>query len=139
MQKTHNNLHNSHLHFHTHHPGNQDQQNHTRHPRAIHTFRLYFRPPNLSLQLNPSRHSLRLHPDPLLSWCMGCIIRLHQSSCNMTRMKDILCRSHILQCCFTCPSLYTHSESHHIGTVDLDQPKQQQELGRHPRSPSRTE
>ena len=75
--------------------------------------------PNRSPQHFPSRVLPRLQPKPLLCWRMDCSIR--QSSCCMISTTYILCRSYILQCCISCPALYTHSESHYIGMVDLVQ------------------
>ena len=143
MQTTRNNLHNNHLPIPTHHTRNQDQQNHPRHPHVLDpcfsSTSSSSHHPNPSLLHSPSRLSPRLQPKPLLCWCMDCSCRLRQSSCYMICTKDILCSSHILQCCISCPTFYNHSESHHTGMVDLGLLRQYYKLGRHLRSPSRTE
>ena len=54
----------------------------------------------------------------------------------MTCTKDIICRSHILQCCISCPIVCTHSDAHHTGTVDLVSLNNNRSWDR---SPTRTE
>ena len=115
-----NNLHNNQLLIPTHHKGNQDQQNHPQHPHTHSPTSSSSHPPGRSLLHSPSRYPPRLQPKPLLCWCLDCSSRHRQSSCCMTCTKDILYRSHIVQCCISCPVLYTHSESYQ---VDLGQPK----------------
>ena len=116
-----NYLHNSRLHILTHHPGNQDQQNHPQHTHAFYAFRLHLHLLilQINLQYSPSLYPPRLQPKPLSCWCMDCSSHLRQSSCCMICTKDIPCHSHILQCCISCLAFYCHSVSHHTGMVYL--------------------
>ena len=134
MQLICNNIPNNHLPIPADNPGYQNQQNHPRHPCFS-----YSHHPNHSLQHCLLQYLPHLQPKPFLCLDMDCSSCLRQSSSCMVCTKHILYHSHILQSCISCPALYTYSESHHTGMVDLGQPKQQQELGHHPRSPSRTE
>ena len=67
-------------------------------------------PPNPPLQHSPTQYPPRLQPKPILCWCIYCSSHLHQSSCSIICMQDMLGRCHIPQCCRSCPVLYTHNE-----------------------------
>ena len=60
----------------------------------------------------------------ILWWYMDCSNCLRWSSCCMLCTEDILCRSHILQFCFSYPALYIYNESHHTCMVGISQSKQ---------------
>ena len=100
-----------------HHPCNQDQQNHSRHPHTRFSSTSSSSPrPNHSLQHSPSRYPPHFQPEHLM-------YGLQQPSSSKQLLiwtKGIL----IIQCCIYCPTFYTHSESHHICIVDIGQPKQ---------------
>ena len=72
---TRNNLHNNHLPIPTtHHPGNQDQQNHYRHPRALHAFPIHRYPLIIQIILFSTLHLDILLFFNLSLFCVGVCI-----------------------------------------------------------------
>jgi len=107
----------------THHPGNRDQENHTRHPQALQiiVYILIF----YTLILQIVFLSIFRLDTLFFSIClwMDCNKRLRLSSCSMPCMNGILCDSHIHQSCTYRLLVYTRSESHHTSVVDVDHPE----------------